>query len=69
MIFLFSMIFFILGIVIGVVLRNIVSYFYHIHKKIKQAEEIIRQEQKRLKFKKKYDFDIASDKDEDNKNE
>lgn len=69
MVVLFSILFFILGVILGILLRNIITYFYKIHTKIQQAEEIIKQEQKRLEFKKKYDFEIGSNKDEDNENE
>lgn len=59
MIILLSIIFFILGFV----LRDILTYLYKVNKTIKQAEEIVAKEQKRLEFKKRYDFSDSSDDD------
>lgn len=54
---------------LGFVLRDILNYLYNINKKIKQADEILEEEKKRLEFKKKYDFsDCFEDKQEQNCN-
>lgn len=64
---LLSIVFFLLGFV----LRDILTYLYNINKKIKQADEIIEREKKRLEFKKKYDFSdcFEDEKEKNNKEE
>ena len=59
MIILMSILFFVLG----VLFRNILTYFYNLNKTIIQAREIVDKEQKRLEFKKKYDFSDSFDDD------
>lgn len=58
-----SIVFFLLGFV----LRDIITYFYIINRKIKQADEIIKEERKRLEFKKKYDFSECFEDEEEGK--
>jgi len=65
MIILMSIIFFILGFA----LRDILTYLYKINKTIKQAEEIVAKEKKRLEFKEKYDFSDSFDDKEDSEDE
>lgn len=60
MIVLLSIFFFLLGFV----LRDILNYIYNINKKIKQADEIIKKEQERLRFKQKYDISLEDEKEE-----
>ena len=63
---LLSIIFFLLGFV----LRDIFTYFYNINKKLRQADEILERERKRLEFKQKYDFsDCFEDEKEKNNDE
>lgn len=59
MIVLLSILFFILGFI----LRDILTYLYNFNKKMKQAEEILEKERKRIEFKKKYDFSDSFDDD------
>ncbi len=64
---LLSIVFFLLGFV----LRDILTYLYNINKKIKQADEILEREKKRLEFKQKYDFSdcFEDEKEKNNKEE
>lgn len=60
-----GIILFLLGFIIGVFARNILIKIVNINNKIKRAEEIIAQEEKRRNFKEKYDFsDNFDDKDQ-----
>ena len=54
--FLIGIFSFILGWVLGVFTRNIIMKVINVNKKIKMAEQIIAEEQKRRNFKEKYDF-------------
>lgn len=54
--FLLGIICFILGFVLGVFTRNILIKVISINNKIKIAEKIIAEENKRREFKEKYDF-------------
>lgn len=54
--FLLGIICFILGFVLGVFTRNILIEVISINNKIKMAEKIIAEENKRREFKEKYDF-------------
>ena len=54
--FLLGIICFILGFVLGVSTRNILIKVISINNKIKIAEKIIAEENKRREFKEKYDF-------------
>lgn len=54
--FLLGIICFILGFVLGVFTRNILIKVISINNKIKMAEKIIAEENKRREFKEKYDF-------------
>lgn len=62
--FLISILSFILGWVLGIFTRNILMSIINVNKKIKMAERIIAEEQKRKKFKQKYDFDLDDDSEE-----
>ena len=64
--FLVGIICFILGFILGVFTRNILIKVVRINNKIKMAEKIIEEGEKRKKFKEKYDF---SDCFEDNEKE
>ena len=55
---LLSIIFFILGFVLGVFTRNILIKVIQINNKIKQAEKIIAEEEKRRNFREKHDIEI-----------
>lgn len=63
--FLIGIFSFILGWVLGVFTRNILTKVINVNRKIKMAEKIIAEEQKRKAFKEKYDFNL----DDDNKEE
>ena len=54
--FLLGIICFILGFVLGVFTRNILIKVISINNKIKMAEKIIAEENKRREYKEKYDF-------------
>lgn len=54
--FLIGIFSFILGWILGVFTRNILMKIINVNKKIKMAEKIIAEEQKRREFKEKYDF-------------
>lgn len=54
--FLVGIICFILGFILGVFTRNILIKVASINNKIKMAEKIIAEEEKRKKIKEKYDF-------------
>lgn len=54
--FLIGIFSFILGWILGVFTRNIIMKVINVNKKIKMAEEIIATEERRKKFKEKYDF-------------
>ena len=47
---------FIIGLLLGVFLRNIVTAIYRTHRKIREAEIIIAKEQERLRKVKKYNY-------------
>lgn len=54
--FLIGIFSFILGWILGVFTRNILTKVINVNRKIKMAEKIIAEEQKRKEFKEKYDF-------------
>lgn len=54
--FLIGIFSFILGWILGVFTRNILTKVINVNRKIKMAEQIIAEEQKRRNFKEKYDF-------------
>ena len=51
----------VIAFILGILFRNIVTYFYNLNKTIIQAREIVKKEQERLKFKEKYDFSDSFD--------
>ena len=63
--FLISILSFILGWLLGIYTRNILIKIININNKIKMAEKIIAEEQKRKEFKQKYDVDLDDDNRED----
>ena len=63
--FLISIISFILGWILGIYTRNIIMKIINVNNKIKMAEKIIAEEQKRKEFKEKYDFNLDDDNEED----
>jgi hypothetical protein len=66
--FLVGIICFILGFILGIFTRNILIKVVSINNKIKMAEKIIAEEEKRKKFKEKYDFsDCFEDNEEEEK--
>ncbi len=66
--FLLGIICFILGFVLGVFTRNILIKVISINNKIKMAEKIIAEENKRREFKEKYDFsDSFKDEEQEEK--
>ncbi len=66
--FLLGIICFILGFVLGVFTRNILIKVISINNKIKIAEKIIAEENKRREFKEKYDFsDSFKDEEQEEK--
>ena len=63
--FLIGIFIFILGWILGVFTRNILMKIINVNKRIKMAEKIIAEEQRRREFKEKYDFsDCFSEDDE-----
>ena len=63
--FLIGIFSFILGWILGVFTRNILMKITNVNKRIKMAEKIIAEEQRRREFKEKYDFsDCFSEEDE-----
>lgn len=63
--FLIGIFSFILGWILGVFTRNILMKITNVNKRIKMAEKIIAEEQRRREFKEKYDFsDCFSEDDE-----
>jgi len=63
--FLIGIFSFILGWILGVFTRNILTKITNVNKRIKMAEKIIAEEQRRREFKEKYDFsDCFSEDDE-----
>lgn len=62
--FLIGIISFILGWVLGVFTRNILMKVINVNKKIKMAEKIIAEEEKRKQFKEKYDFSDCFEEEE-----
>lgn len=54
--FLLGILFFIMGFILGVFTRNILMKILNMKRKIKMAEKIIAEENKRREFRKKYDF-------------
>ena len=54
--FLIGIFSFILGWILGVFTRNILMKITNVNKRIKMAEKIIAEEQRRREFKEKYDF-------------
>ena len=66
--FLLGIICFILGFVLGVFTRNILIKVISINNKIKIAEKMIAEENKRREFKEKYDFsDSFKDEEQEEK--
>ena len=66
--FLLGIICFILAFVLGVFTRNILIKVISINNKIKMAEKIIAEENKRREFKEKYDFsDSFKDEEQEEK--
>ena len=66
--FLLGIICFRLGVVLGVFTRNILIKVISINNKIKIAEKIIAEENKRREFKEKYDFsDSFKDEEQEEK--
>ena len=63
--FLIGILSFILGWILGIFTRNILIKIINVNKKIKMAEKIIAEEQKRKGFKEKYDFNLDDDNEED----
>ena len=49
--------YFISGFIANSLIRNIIIYLLRIKEKIRYAERIIEREEKRIKFKEKFDFD------------
>ena len=49
-------IFFVIGFILGVFTRNILIKIMKINYKLKEAERIIAEEEKRKQFREKYDF-------------
>lgn len=63
--FLIGIFSFILGWILGVFTRNILMKITNVNKRIKMAEKIIAEEQRRREFREKYDFsDCFSEDDE-----
>lgn len=63
--FLIGIFSFILGWILGVFTRNILMKITNVNKRIRMAEKIIAEEQRRREFKEKYDFsDCFSEDDE-----
>jgi len=63
--FLIGIFSFILGWILGVFTRNILTKITNVNKRIKMAEKIIAEEQRRREFREKYDFsDCFSEDDE-----
>lgn len=62
--FLLGILFFIMGFILGVFTRNILMKILNTKRKIKMAEKIIAEENKRREFKKKYDFSDSFKDDE-----
>lgn len=63
--FLIGIFSFILGWILGVFTRNILMKITNVNKRIKMAEKIIAEEQRRREFREKYDFsDCFSEEDE-----
>ena len=56
-----GIILFLLGFIIGVFTKNIIIRIVNINKRIKRAEQIIAEEEKRRNFKEKYDFTDSFD--------
>lgn len=56
--FLLGIIMFVIGFVLGLFTRNILMKLISVKNKIKMAEKIIAEEEKRKEFKRKYDFEI-----------
>ena len=66
--FLVGIICFILGFILGIFTRNILIKVVSINNKIKIAEKIIAEENKRREFKEKYDFsDSFKDEEQEEK--
>lgn len=62
--FLIGIFSFILGWILGIFTRNILMKIISINKKIKMAERIIAEEEKRKEFKEKYDFSDCFEEEE-----
>ena len=54
--FLLEILFFIMGFILGVFTRNILMKILNTKRKIKMAEKIIAEENKRREFREKYDY-------------
>lgn len=65
MIFLIGIFSFILGWILGVFTRNILMKIINVNKRIKMAEKIIAEEQRRREFKEKFDFSDCFSKDDE----
>ena len=55
---LIGIIFFVIGFILGVFTRNILIKMMRINNKIKEAERIIAEEEKRKEFNKKFNQDV-----------
>lgn len=55
---LIGIIFFVIGFILGVFTRNILIKMMKINNKIKEAERIIAEEEKRKEFNKKFNQDV-----------
>ena len=55
---LIGIIFFVIGFILGVLNRNILIKMMKINNKIKEAERIIAEEEKRKEFNKKFNQDV-----------
>lgn len=62
--FLLGIIMFVIGFVLGVFTRNILMKLISVKNKIKMAEKIIAEEEKRKQFKEKYDFSDCFEEEE-----
>lgn len=62
--FLIGIFSFILGWILGIFTRNILMKIISINKRIKMAERIIAEEEKRKEFKEKYDFSDCFEEEE-----
>lgn len=61
---LIGIIFFVIGFILGVFTRNILIKIMKINYKLKEAERIIAEKEKRKQFREKYDFFDEEENDE-----